>query len=113
MMQHALEHEEDRRGGHVAVILEDAAPLDEGAVGQAERSLQGCQHLGAARVADEGVDIIEAEPASGEETLGDAAKLAAHEGGDVPRKEGLKSILLDRPAHDVERLRPSVFAACA
>src|SRR6185437_16440187 len=34
---------------------------------------------------------------------------AAHEGRNVAREEGLQTILLDLPAHDVERLRPCVL----
>ena len=55
--QDTLEHEEHGRGGHVAVGGEHLALMVERALREGKRALERGDHLGAARVADETVDI--------------------------------------------------------
>src|SRR5262249_6402832 len=106
----AVEYEQHRRRGHVAVVPEYPARIRECAISYAEDLLERREHLGSAGMADEAIDIRDLEAMAIEELRRDVAHTLAHERRDVAGQSHLQSVVLDVPAHDVERVGPGVLA---
>jgi len=107
---HALEHEQrgDRR--HVAEIAQDRAALGESAALDLERVFQRIEHLRAARMAGELVDIAELEIVPLQECRENRAEVACDQQGNALRAARFETVFLHLPAHDVERLGPGVLS---
>src|SRR5262252_4835925 len=109
LSEYLLEHKDYGSGGHVAVIAQHCPRLNQGAFWQSKCVLERRDHLGAPRVTDETLDVVDAQTVTGEELRCDISKLGSNEIWNIPRKDRFEAFIGDLPAHYVKAAGPGML----
>src|SRR5215471_362616 len=110
LCEYSLDHKHHSRGGHVAIIAQYCPRFSQGAWRQPKCIFQRRDHLGAPRVTDETVDVVDAQTVTREKLCCDISELCGDEIWNVTRKDRFQAFIGDLPAHHVEAAGPGMLA---
>src|SRR5262245_21722841 len=105
-----LEHEKGRWSRHIAVLAKYPPGMLESWARKSERDLDRLEHLTAARMHNDAVEVVQAETVPGEESVQRGPKLMSGASRYVRAQNHAKPIVLDRPARHVFSFTPHMLA---
>src|SRR5712671_3246462 len=103
---------EDKHHGrcrHVAIVAQHGPCFNQSALSQSKGVLERREHLGAPRVTDETVDVVDRKSVTGEELRCGVLELGGNEFRNVAGKDCSEAIIGDLPAHHVEAAGPGIL----
>jgi len=108
--KHALQDKQNGRRRHTSKVGENVPFVIERSLIERECAFQRIHHLGTARMAHEAFDIFQLQIHSLQNAGHGRIHICRDKSRDRPSKNDAESFRVHFPSHNVERIRPKVFA---